>query len=297
MTYPAITARRMPYDIDGAEIGYRSILGQNIENAFSLGIDSWLSSGSKNNLNGVQRTEVWDASGAWYERPCSICFWFFFPEKREISNLALYFTAYTAEENWDGSNPPKLQGSNDTTNGMDGTWEDAVVTIPIKCRDTDYWRSTIVPVSFSENKKTIRLGLGKYNGDVPISLTGIHLYGQKAAGQTPDDILLVDASTGAEFTALKDWGDRPEGTTVIWSFKLKNASTGKIANNVNVQLNHADFTIAWASDGPWQSTLDIASIGVGALSNTIYVRNQLAPPLLTLGPKQARVIATVGSWT
>jgi len=293
MPYPAINARRMPYDIDGCEIGFRNAVNYSVSDAFSFGIASWLSSASKGNLNSVQRTEVWSSGGAWYDDPCQ-GFWFFFPEQREITDLALYFTIDTSEISaW--ATDTVLQGSNDTTNGMDGTWEAATVNIPLPRRDTDYWRSTIAAVSFSGPKKVIRIGLRHTEGP-NTQLTGIHLYGRKAAGQTPDDILFCDTS-GVELTALKDWGDRPEGTTQIWSFKLKNASTGKIANNVNIQLNHSDFAIAWAADGPWQSVLDIASIGVGALSNTIYIRNQLAPPLLTLGPVQARVIATVGSWT
>ena len=288
MTYPAINARRMPYDIDGCEIGTN--IFEDIDSGFMQGIADWLDASGKNNLNSVQRSVSWESySSSTHYR----LFWFFFPERREITHLALYFMTNTTIKAWNADS--KIQGSNDTTNGMDGTWETATATIPPVNIASDYWRSQINTVSFSESKKVIRFGMGFYDGTIRIC--GVHLYGQKTAGQTPDDILFVDASTGVEFTALKDWGDRPEGTTVIWSFKVKNASTSKIANNVNIQLNHSDFAIAWAADGPWQSVLDIASIGIGALSNTIYIRNQLAPPLLTLGPKQARVIATVGSWT
>ncbi len=106
---------------------------------------------------------------------------------------------------------------------------------------------------------------------------------------------MTDAS-GVELTSLIDFGDQPEGTTEIQSFKIKNTSSSKIANNVNIQLNHGDFTITFSQDGPWQSLLDISSIGPGSLSSTIYVRNLLGPPLLTLGPKAARAIVTVGSW-
>ena len=98
-------------------------------------------------------------------------------------------------------------------------------------------------------------------------------------------------------TSLIDWGDRPEGTTLVNAYKVKNLSATKIANNINLQLNHSDFTMAWSEDGPWQSVLDIASLSPGALSTTFYVRNQLQPPLLILGPKAARIIASIGSFT
>ena len=127
-------------------------------------------------------------------------------------------------------------------------------------------------------------------------LKNVHIFGRKAAGETPDDILLCDTN-GNELTALMDWGNRPEGTTLIKSFKVKNASTTKIANNVNLQLNHADFLMSLSPSGPWTATIDIASIPANSLSAEIFVKNALEPPLLTLGPKAARIIATVGSFT
>lgn len=276
MTYPAITARRMPYDIDGCEVAFGYI---------TTGIQVWMNSAEKVFLNDEQGYGINN-----YNTGARNRLWVFSPEVREVTHIYGYNVGYYTQQF------KIIEGSVDTTNGLDGTWETAAMPdgMPLYVNDFS-WRDGIKVVSFSQPIKVLRIGLTYTTS--PYYINTLHLYGQKAAGQTPDDILFVDASTGAEFTALKDWGDRPEGTTVIWSFKLKNASAGKIANDINVQLNHADFTIAWASDGPWVSVLDIASIGIGALSNTIYARNQLAPPLLTLGPKQARVIATVGSWT
>jgi hypothetical protein len=127
-------------------------------------------------------------------------------------------------------------------------------------------------------------------------LASIHLYGAKAAGQTPDDILFTDAA-GSEVTALEDWGDRPEGTMNIVSGRVKNASPDKYANNVNLQLNHSLFALSWSADGPWQATLDTSQLAPEALSAVIYKRCLIPPPLQTLGPQAARVIANVGSWS
>ena len=213
-----------------------------------------------------------------------IALWFFLPEKREVTHIGFV---------WSAEDTLTIQGSSDTANGMDGTWETATFTQPVKGITGYRWRTNIIAVSFAEPKKTIRIHCYGTGTGSHAWFGNVHIYGYKAAGETPDDILFCDASTGAEKTALMDWGDRPEGTTLIDSFKVKNASTGKIANDINLQLNHADFLLSWSADGPWTATLDIATLGVGALSNTIYVRNKLEPPLLLLGPYAARVIASV----
>jgi hypothetical protein len=276
----------MPYDIDGAEVGFRNG-GGGITAVFANGIASWLTSGSKVNLNREDRQQAWG-----YGNGGASCFWFFFPESREVSYLALQFALGQLPEY--NQNYFQIMGSADTANGMDGAWETAAYTAQYSYA-ADAWRSKVFAVSFSGPIKVLRVGV--YVG---VSVTGavnhIHVYGAKAAGEQPDDIVFCDAA-GNELTALTDWGDQPEGTTEIGSFKVKNASAGKIANTINLQLNHPDFTFAWSADGPWVTVLDIASLGVGALSNTVYVKNALGPPLLILGPYAARVIATVGSWT
>ena len=276
MPYPAISSHRMPYDIDGTEVAYGSI---------TAGITGWYNSSQKIEFNDEDWNRIEDSGSEMF---------IFFPELREVEGIYAIGYQYMAS----GGKAPisALQGSNDTTNGLDGSWETAVMSSGYPAYVNDFsWRSGIVPVSFSQPVKAIRFARPTGMGEM--GMYQIHLYGRKAAGEQPDDLLFVDAATGTEKTALMDWGDQPEGTTEIDSFKVKNASADKIANGINLQLNHGDFLLSWSPDGPWVATLDVATLGVGALSNTVYVKNTLGPPLLILGPYAARVIATVGSWT
>jgi len=279
MPYQEPNHRRIPYDING------TVIGRSTSNSYENGITSWLSENALAELND-EDTESYGYNSDYHT------LWFFFPERMEIE--AGVFA---------GSNPsyystPKLyevQGSNDTTNGMDGTWETAVFPSgnPFVPRPTSYvWRTDIKPISFSTSYKVIRM---RFFTD-RYYLQFIHLYGRKASGETPDDILICNTDN-SEKTALLDWGDRPEGTTMIESFKLKNASGTKIAENVNLQLNHSDFGLSLSENGPWTATLDIASIAPDNISATIYIRNLLGAPPLILGPKAGRCIITVGSWT
>lgn len=291
MAYPEILSHRMPFDIDGTEVGTNTYGGQAPTGAFNLGFSTWLTSLQKQDLN----NELWDTQ--WHRNVGNTgrSFFWFFPEIREITHIGFVLG------DWASTWTRGLQRSLDSTNGLDGTWEDAVWTWQQPTGSppapADWWRGRITPVSFSGPAKVLRIAFCNEGMNKGCVVYGVHLYGYKYAGQQPDDIVFCDAVSGTELSALMDWGDQPEGTTEISAFKVKNASTGKIANNINLQLNHEDFTISWSADGPWSVTLDIAQLGVGALSNTVYVRNALGPPLLTLGPKAARVIATVGSWT
>ena len=100
----------------------------------------------------------------------------------------------------------------------------------------------------------------------------IHLYGKKTARQTPDDVIYIDHDTtpGVEYTSPEDFGDQPLGTTVVRQFRLKNTSATKTANTINIQCNDSDFAIS--TDGTtWVVTINIASLGPGAQSATMYV--------------------------
>lgn len=286
--YSAINEHRMAYDIDGSAVGYRYQDSVALSTIFGNGVDSWLDSTSKQNLNQEDRPQVW---GAYANKP-GFAFWFFFPELREIGEMCIQYPASGT-----GSiSEHKLQGSPDTTNGMDGTWEDAVYSLPTPSADLDSWRSDMFIVSFSGPMKALRFGLRNSSYASTMKLCAIYIFGRKAATEQPDDILFCDID-GNELVSLLDWEDRPEGTTEVQSLKMKNSSSDKIANNVNLQLNHDNFTLAWAADGPWQSVLDIASIGPSSLSSQFFIRNELGEPPLELGPRAARIIATVGSWT
>lgn len=287
MSYPAIAARRMPFDIDGTEVGYRAQVGA-AATVFNNGISSWLNATSKSNLNKENREQSWsyaDGTGT-----TSACFWFFFPEVREITHLAIVQPSSTGG-NGGAVREMVIQGSDDSGNGVDGTWETGVFTFPGEDTRSDYWRNKIFTVSFSKPMKVIRVAL---RSGIYMTFHGIHVYGHKAAGQTPDDIIICDIN-GNEKTSLKDWGDSPEGTTAYDVFYLKNVSS-KQANGVNIQLNHADFMIS-TDQATWQAVIDITSLSAGQISAPIYVRRLLNPPPLTLGPKAGRAIVTVATFT
>lgn len=291
MAYTEINSRRMPYDVDGTAVGYNTTMN------YLTPPTGWFSSSDLGIMNDDKNDTTWVTLGAWnyHQR----VYFFFFPERREIEAISA-FCRYVPQAY---GSIDEVQGSNDTTDGINGTWETATFPSGGPCLASQddsaiAWRNNIYPVSFSTSYKVLRMKVNMYspsNGD-SLYFKYLHLYGRKAAGENPDDILFCDVG-GDEKLALMDWSDRPEGTTKIDSFKLKNSSTTKIANNINLQLNHADFALSWSADGPWTATLDITSIAANSYSAIVYVRNLLGEPPLVLGPRAARCIVTVGSWT
>ena len=296
MPYSALPDMRIPYDNDGTVVGSGLSIASNGFN-FAAGIAYFPTSGQVLALNdgamGNTGGSGWGPAANGSGGGC-LATWMFFPETREV-------TAWTniIDRSW---TTYQMQGSGDSTNGVDGTWETASVgSLPGGVYTTqDVGRATIVPVSFTGPKRTIRCYVGGGGGGSGWTgyWWGLYLYGEKAAGQTPDDLIYInhDDTPGVEYAAPEDFGDQPLGTTVVRQFRLKNTSATKTANTINVQCNDSDFAIS--TDGTtWVVTISIASLGPGAQSATMYVRCTTPAPGNVLGPRFARIVTTVASYT
>jgi hypothetical protein len=132
-----------------------------------------------------------------------------------------------------------------------------------------------------------------------VNVYALHIYGVKADGEIPDDILFLDddASGDPEFIRDLDFGDRPEGTTVTHRIKLRNSSTTKIANNMTLSLIDVDFTFSLDEGATWVTGATIASIAPQGISGSILIKNTIPPPTQMLGPRAPRFEVTIGSWS
>ncbi|MGH2512353.1 MAG: hypothetical protein ACRDGQ_06675 [Candidatus Limnocylindrales bacterium] len=270
----------MPYDDDGTVIYVGTA---------ALGALTALSGAQMIGMNGsaLQARIIGNSGDAYF------AVWAFFPELREVTG---YYAVL------DGINGilvgMGMYGSTDTTNGLDGTWETASITFPPLWAKVDDWRAHIVSVSFTGAKVGIKVyaneaSTAPFNAGMKL----FHLYGEKAAGQTPDDLLFLDPSASdAEFSAPIDFGDRPLGTTTVKQFKVQNGSSTKTANGINLQCNDADFAIS-TDDTTWVSTINITSLAAGVKSSLMYVRNTTPSPGAPLGPRFARIVGTVSSYS
>lgn len=279
MPYPALPDRRMPWDNDGTLV---------YEGTMDAGATTVLTDALKLALQDESDVDEYGSAGQ-YHTYNHAALWFFYPEQREITGI------YARMSDGGGLNAnvaiTDMQGSNDTTNGLDGTWETASLPSGVPPRTNAFsWRADIKPVSFTGPKKNLRVRNNGTGGNYKQWMI-CHLYGEAAAGQMAHDLIYIDqdAGTPAEFTAPEDFGDQPLGTTVVRQFRVKNTSASRTATNINIQCNDADFAIS--TDGvTWVVTINIASLGPGVESNTMYVRCTTPAPGAALKPRFARIV-------
>ncbi len=287
MTYPALPGRAIPYHMDGTVVK----VGKQ-----SDGIVHHFTAAELAELNDYDYVDVYDEN-----TPQTSDFWviFFFPERRRIRGL---FALFGKGSNRDPVGPTDIEGSNDTTNGFDGTW--TALSAPngfnADKADFDQWRKDIAAIDDGGVAyKAIRIrttkGAGPGWGN---SVKIVHLYGEKESTETPDDIVFVDVSTGNELTLPIDFGAVPAGASDIRSFKIRNTSSTLEAQNITIAVNDPDdiIRVAWDSNGPWYTSLTITSLLPGAESNVIYVKAEPPAPPTPLKPHRAPIEVTVGAW-
>ena len=277
MAYAALPDHRMAYDNDGTLV-YQ---GQGTTGAVvALSSAQMQELQDTDQVNSITSDSV-DADGGSNGRV-----WFFFPEQREVTGMFAHGDS--------GRAVSALQGSNDTGNGVDGTWETASVSGGYPTRTHDFsWRDSIRAVSFTGPKQSLRATYhGSHSAVDKGYLQTFHLYGEAAAGQMAHDLVYInhDDTPGVAFTASEDFGDQPLGTSVVRQFRIKNTSATKTATTINIQCNDADFVIAENPAGPWVVTINLASLGPGAESPTYYVRSTTPAPGAALIPRFARII-------
>lgn len=280
MPYPALTDRRIPYDNDGT---------LNYQGTDTSGATSAMTSATAIEL----QDEDYAAVG--YDPTSGARLWnfLFFPEQREVTAFYSMRAGRNTGQLDSSVSADAVLGSNDTANGVDGTWETASLPsgIPTHTGNNFDWRSGIKPVSFTGPKQTIRVQHPASTAGLGGAAQIMHIYGEAAPAAMTHDLVFInhDDTPGAVFQTPENFGDQPLGTTVVRQWRLKNTSATKTATNINIQCNDAEFAIS--TDGiTWVVTIAIASLGPGAESATMYVRCTTPAPGAALGPRFGRII-------
>jgi hypothetical protein len=167
---------------------------------------------------------------------------------------------------------------------------------------SDGLNMVIQPCTFSEPIKVLRV---RYYAQADsgswqrIYVYALHIYGVKASGELPEDIIFLDDDTSGdpEFIRDMDWGDRQEGTTIMKRIKLFNSSTTKIAHNLSLSLIDTDLLFSMDEGITWITGATITSLAPQGTSASIIVKNTIPPPTQLLGPRAPRFEVTIGSWS
>ena len=291
MPYPTLPGRRFEYDVGGGSVYF----GNDVND-----ITTPLTSEQMALLNGIGNTSAVISRDVTLSEVIRTV-WVFLPERYVIAGLGMIHKLSTSGDGCSIS----VAGSADSTNGLDGTWINATLpngSVPVNMIDDDVWRDSIQPCTFSEAIKVLRIRYFSSYGGIGgsrVFIYALHIYGVKAAGEVPDDILFLDddASGDPEFIRDLDFGDRPEGTTVTHRIKLLNSSTTKIANNLTLSLIDVDFSFSMDEGATWVTGATITSLAPQGTSSSILIKNTIPPPTQMLGPRAPRFEVTIGSWS
>ncbi len=281
MPYDEAPSRRMAWDADGVV----ALVGP-----FDRGsATSTISSGNRVVLNNESNDYVQFGGG---DEPAKYLY-FISPELRECDGI---FAAYTPS----GGAPGAVDTSPDTTNGADGAWTNRIADLANFTNLYANFRNEITSMAVP-TQKAIRMVLASSSALQNQRTQGVHIYGRISAGETPDRILFLDTEdSDQEFTKVLDFGDKPRGQTTTRTFKLKNNSSTKTINTIQITaedlyLNAGDW-YTFGDDGVvYQATHDIGNLGPGN-TELVYLK-QIIPGAETLGLQTARILVSHASVT
>lgn len=288
MPYPALPDRARPYHVDGTVVKAVTV---------AAGVIKTFNAADMLELNDEDFTAI--AVSGVQDRDVYIVL--FFPSAFEATAVF----AMATQENTVRVAPTSIEGSNDTSNGVDGSWTAGTSYVPnSNTDDFDSWRKSIATVAFSGvDYLTYRI---KFDPSAALEIDELniaHLYGAPTAAPTAQadlPILFLDPDdSDNEFGLPHDFGDVKAGETEQKTFKVKNNHGSLTANNVQLDVTDPDDIIRFSttSGGPWVITLAMGNIAPGASSATHYIKSEPPAPPTDLKPARAVIEATVGSWT
>ncbi len=294
-SYNDAPSRRMAWDADGS-VGLHSEHDSNGTGPSAGGFGSvpWSNATSGERIGGN------DENPASYFRSISVAgaadghvmMAILFPELRELDGIYINYVSNGSSNRW-------MYYSSDTTQGVDGSWSNTGAAFNTSS-SLDHYRDNITSMVFP-TVKGIKGNLGETSIGGTSRWRTIHIYGRISAGETPDRILFLNTEdSDQEFTKVLDFGDKPRGQTTTRTFKLKNNSSTKTINTIQITaedlyLNAGDW-YTFGDDGvAYQATHDIGNLGPGS-TELVYLK-QIIPDAETLGVQAARIKVSHASVT
>lgn len=197
--------------------------------------------------------------------------------------------------------------SKDTTTGLDGTWTQRFAAANYFQSVKPNYRqaaslSTFPGGSDSNNIQGIRIV-----GTADISpLRAFHIYGTPSASATPDRIQLWHPTLNQPLgPAYFDWGNVPRSSSADRSFRIKNTSPTRTANDIEVYIEALTpgspsvpgmHTISENAGATFLPSVSVDELTPGEISDVLILR-RVVPSNAQTSVWSARLGADVGTWT
>lgn len=284
--YPDVPAHRMAWDRDGT-------VGLIFNGGFGAApVTMSAAQRAAGNNEWSDFMHFWDNAG-------TFGYAFVFPEARTVVGYSLQI-AGTA-----GSTVNSVQWSPNTTNGQDGTWNNATQLDFLNnggTANTPYMRNSIMAMGAAAGATGVRFVRTGGNGSHHPT-TNWHLYG--APLSAPHRLRFWHPTSDAEVGgAYFDWGDVPRSTEILRDFRVRNPSATLTAGGVVVSSealtpgspSHASMHTFSLDGVNFFSSLNIGNLAPGAVSATVRVR-RATPSESQLGLWWTRIVAHAGAWS
>jgi hypothetical protein len=266
--YPTPTSYRMAYDADGTQVFSKartsggavaqltapqvaSINGEVAQTTLAINADTDISAGAAAQLS------------------------FVFPQRRDL--IGVFVWAMTSNQG--GTANCIVDTSQDTTNGIDGTWTAQTSQFVAESVMLPNYRTAIRGVS-APNVVGVRL---RFSLALQFSVLpgAVHLYGG-FTNPSFDRLAIWHPTLNQELT-YQDFQDQTRGTTQTVQFRVRNMSSSLTANSVSVSTSVLTDTtptvasqITYSSDNStYSSILNLGNLSPGTTSGVLYMRNSL----------------------
>lgn len=279
--WPDLPNPRVEYDRDGTRV--YSIIGSTVTE-----------------VTGTPLTQMNDEQSGSQWRPSTNTYMvmFVFPESRDITHLFI--------DTWVAGQTTKIEWSNDSTTGLDGTWTTAVAAFADDGANLteQRYRTDITAVSGLTGVKMVRFTFAG------VAVNSLHMYGVASAGQNLNRLRFWHPTLDEALDlhpAWLDWGNIQQGTSDTRQFRVKNDSASLTASGVKVFMQalteasptevsqhnlSADNTTFVGAASPG---LAVGTLTPGQISPVLYIqRNTLSSAQLSLW--RQRLVVAADTW-
>lgn len=201
-----------------------------------------------------------------------------------------------------------LQTSKDTTTGLDGTWEThAVISSSFRSVKPAYRQAASITATIPGASSTAVRGVRLvYATNTTVTIRAFHIYADISAAATTDRIAFWHPDVDEEMPpAYFDWGNAPRGSSADRTFRVKNLSADKTANDITLYVEALTpgvpsvagmHLISENGGSTFLTSITIDELAPGEVSDELILR-RVVPTNASVSVWSARVAADVLSWT
>lgn len=286
--YPSPTARRINYDLNGTRCWYKTA------NAASTPLteDGSFMANMNNESTGTVPvvTLAWNGTTNPGHPPFVLLK---FPTPVDITGIKIYGGS---------ANTVTPAVSNDTTNGVDGTWTAGTGVTPGSGDQKEWSRSGAITPQAFVGVTYLRLSLSTAGGNGNKTLGKVLIYG--GPGAATDSLDFWDATLDQPAAPdLFEFGDRPRGTSATRQFRIKNLSETMKAVDISVTRSITTdtspsvpgFHLFSLDEISWIGNLSLGDLDPEEISPVITLKQDV-PTNAALWLWQMTVTATPNTW-